>query len=149
MSCINEIQQHELPKSNAIEYLKGLTENELQFIASLDYGTQAEKHHNSIKSVITRDGIIHMETEYWFPYEVIELGANHLEIGHEREYTGCLLIIIINVLNGNDMTKFLDDYLYDRSTTISALPESEKLLIENLYFSQQGKNMTFKHIKDT
>jgi hypothetical protein len=115
--------------NDATQFIKSLTEDEIWFIAGLDYKADLEKHYSALKKVLVRNGNIEMATENWFPYEVIELGANDLIPGHQREFTACLLIVMMNIKFGTDKTKDLDQYISDRLDFINSLGADLKNLI--------------------
>jgi hypothetical protein len=84
------------------QLLVSLSEAERDYIANRDYGNDAPRHRKELDAVIARDGAIDMASQYWFPYEVIELCRNHLEAGHEREFAACAGIVLKNILDGTD-----------------------------------------------
>ncbi|NRB76275.1 MAG: hypothetical protein HRU46_18090 [Verrucomicrobiales bacterium] len=84
------------------EFLKSLTDAERDFIAALDYGNDLEKHRQEIDLVIERQGQVNFEKQLWYPYEVIELGKNWLQEGHEREFVACAGIVLQNITAGAD-----------------------------------------------
>ncbi len=69
-----------------VAFLASLTEGERDFIASLDYGNGAGTHREQPDRLIKNGGNLDGEQQFWFPYEVIELGKNWLQDGHEREF---------------------------------------------------------------
>lgn len=104
------------------ELLNSLTDEELSFIAGLDYGTDLVRHLKALRGVITRGGNVHMETEYWYPYEVIELGKNAIQVGHEREYAACMALVFLNMASGQDKMNDVPYLLESQSENMALLP---------------------------
>ena len=52
--------------------------------------------------------------QYWYPYEVIELGSHLLSPGHEREFVVCTLLARTAVSSGWDTATNLETKLADR-----------------------------------
>ena len=77
--------------------VKSASESELAFIAALDYGQDAERHLAALRAVCFEQGGVIRPDQYWFPYEVIELGAHSLREGHEREFAICTMLVLANV----------------------------------------------------
>lgn len=85
------------------------TTEELNFIAGLDYGIGQDSHYAELVDLIfKRNGVFH-ENNTWFPYEVIELGANYAQIGHEREFVICSLLVIHAVQTGFDTWSLIEE----------------------------------------
>jgi hypothetical protein len=118
------------------DLLNSLTEAELRFIAGLDYGMDLERHLNALRQVITRGGIVEMDTEVWFPYEVIELGKNCLEKHHEREYAACMTIVLQNIASGADRMNDASYIIETQLENIALLPSQ----LQNLVLSLSEKN---------
>lgn len=83
-------------------FLYSLTDAERDFIANLDYQDDFEKHRKGLDLVIKRHGEVDFESQLWHPYEVIELGKNSLQKGHEREFVACAGIVLFNISIGAD-----------------------------------------------
>ena len=64
-------------------------ESGLKFIASLDCEQDVEKHHSALTTVLSKQNGVITADQYFFPYEVIELGANALQPGREAEFALC------------------------------------------------------------
>ncbi len=79
-----------------IEFIQSITESELRFIAKSDYGTDADDYYKSLKSVIFGQGCIMTTSQSYIPGEVISLCSNYPTEKHEREFTICNLLVIIN-----------------------------------------------------
>ncbi|MEM7359899.1 MAG: hypothetical protein AAF431_12435 [Pseudomonadota bacterium] len=119
--------------SNIIDFIQTLTEEELRFISNLDYGCGAEKHFVVLKKVIFgQDGVGNYD-QSWYPYEVIELGANWLQPGHEKEFTACTLLVIHNVMKGNDGSTDLDYKFESHAKDYDQLPEKYRSLVLAAY----------------
>jgi hypothetical protein len=69
---------------------------------------------------------------YWFPYEVIELGKNGLQQGHEREFAACLGIVLRNIETGRDLHNDLDHILTQQSESVQQLPSELRALMDSL-----------------
>ena len=90
------------------EYLLSLTDAERDFIANLDYNQDISKHRKELDLVINNGGSIKGIEQHWYPYEVIELGKNYLDKDHEREFTACAIIVLLNIISGEDQCNDLD-----------------------------------------
>ena len=115
------------------ELLTSLTEAERNYIAQRDYGNDAQKHREQLDVVIERGGAIDLATQYWFPYEVIELCRNHLEDGHEREFAACAAIVLKNILDGSDKSNDIDWMVENVAPEIRRLPHELQLLLNELF----------------
>lgn len=119
--------------------LTSLTEEERNFIASLDYGQDAEQHRTALDAVISEGGHIDLALKgRWFPYEVLELGKNWLQSGHEREYAACLGIVLTNLRQCTDTLNDLEDILEHQTDSISKLPEDLKNMVTELLFMSRA-----------
>ncbi len=115
------------------ELLTSLTSRERDYIASRDYGNDARKHREALDIVIERGGAVNMATEYWFPYEVIELCKNQLEDGHEREFAACAGIVLKNMLDGSDKSTDIEPLAEVAAPEIGKLPNELQLLLNSLF----------------
>ena len=104
--------------------ISSATYSELDFIARRDYGVESEKHLGALRRVIFEQSGIPLSGQEWFPYEVIELGAHHLQAGHEREFAICTLLVIGAVEAGFDTSTDLSQKFHDRAADYDALPVS-------------------------
>jgi hypothetical protein len=125
-------------KMIASEFLNSLTEAELSFIAALDYGSGAERHLKALSEVIARGGAVRMETEFWYPYEVIELGMNHLQKDHEREYAACMAIVFLNLASGEDLMNDVSYILESQFENIASLPMDLQEMLLSLSHEIKG-----------
>jgi len=113
--------------------LESLTEEERDFIAALDYGNDADQHRSALDDVIADGGIVDFELKgYWYPYEVIELGKNWLQSGHEREYAACLGIVLKNMERGADQSNDVEWIIENEADSISQLPADLNAMITAL-----------------
>jgi len=101
-----------------------ITDDELTFISGLDYGQNRDRHLEALRKVIFEQDGVPTREQYWFPYEVIELGAHSLKPGHEREFTICTLLVINAVLTGFDNATDLCAKFSDRAAEYDALSVS-------------------------
>ena len=114
-------------------FVKSITESELAYVASLDYGEDSLKHLEALRAVIfEQEGNLKAE-QYWHPYEVIELGALSLEPGHEREFVICTLLVIQAVVSGYDKSTDLAERRMDKASYYAALPVGLGEKISNAY----------------
>lgn len=123
------------------DLLDSLTEGELKFIAQGDYGVDADLHlEGLVKLLHDQDGVL-SEGQYWYPYEVVELGAHSLKPGHEREFTACTLLVINAVATGYDRSTRLDWKFDDRAGDYDRLPTQLRELVMDAYLAV-GLNST-------
>ena len=85
-----------------VKFIKSITENEIKFIAERDYGADTEKHEYELRKLIFDQNGVISSNQYWYPYEVVELCRWSYEIGHEREFVICNIIICLSVIAGTD-----------------------------------------------
>lgn len=113
--------------------LESLSKVERDFIACLDNRNNVGQHRSALDDVISEGGILDFKSKgYWFPYEVVELGKNWLQDGHEREYAACLGIVLRNIVRGTDKWNDLVGILENQADSISQLPPELKTLIEEM-----------------
>lgn len=109
---------------NIEAFLKSLTEQERNFISNLDYTANHERHRAELDKVIENGGLVYFIYQgCWYPYEVIELGTNVLMKGHEREFTACVIIVLMNILNGGDRSNDINclvDYYHQESNNLTS-----------------------------
>lgn len=111
-------------------FLLTASEDELWFIAGLDYGQDQEQHFFALKELIFKRHGSLLSTNTWLPYEVIELGANSASIGHEREFVICSLLVIHNVTNGFDTWTELEEKFSNASIPLNMPSELTEILLE-------------------
>lgn len=114
------------------------SDKELAFIASLNYGQHQKRHHDALRHLITSQNGQLQEGQYWFPYEVIELGAHALKPGHEREFAICTLLVIAAVRSGFDKATDVRQKFQDRAEDYDRLPETLRQEILEAYLSVDG-----------
>ena len=102
--------------------ISSVTENELAFIAALDYGLRTDEHLAALRQVVFEQDGIPTSGQYVTPYEVIELGAHHLAKGHDREFAICTLLVIRAVESGYDEATDLSQKFHDRAADYGQLP---------------------------
>ena len=98
------------------------TQEELRFIAGLDYGQEIERHLAALNDLIFARGGAWQTGDNWFPYEVIELGSHWLQPGHEREFVIATLLVVDAVRSGYDATISLEEKLEARFDDYASLP---------------------------
>ena len=118
---------------NLSQLLQSLSASEREFIAALDYGADREAHRAALDTVIEHAGDVDFDAQgYWYPYEVIELGKNWLQEGHEREFAACIGIVLRNIQAGRDRSNELDYILTQHYDSIQQLPAELRELIDSL-----------------
>jgi len=114
------------------QLLHSLSDGERDFIASLDYGADRGKHRAALDAVIERQGEVDFDAQgFWYPYEVIELGKNWLQEGHEREYAACMGIVLRNIEAGRDRSNDVEDILAQHYDPVRALPHELREMIDS------------------
>ena len=98
------------------------TEAELAFIANLDYGQGVGQHLAALNDLIFHRRGEFQDGDLWYPYEVIELGANSVHSGHEREFAICSLLVIHAVVSGFDTRTDLADKFSTVDFSIDNMP---------------------------
>ncbi|WP_237468188.1 hypothetical protein [Vibrio stylophorae] len=116
-----------------IEFIKSITEAEMHFISHLDYGCDSDKHYEELQKVIFEQNGITSDEQFWYPYEVIELGSYDLQDGHEREFAICVLLVIHNVVNGTDPSNDLESKFNGQAQALDRLPEQLRSIILSAY----------------
>lgn len=102
--------------------VKSATPPELSYIAGLNYGLEQPQHLDALRRVIFEQNGALTKEQFWFPYEVIELGAHALAAGHEREFAICTLLVIEAVRSGYDTSTDLSAKFNDRAQQYDTLP---------------------------
>lgn len=114
------------------QLLHSLSDAERDFIAGLDYGADSAMHRLALDAVIERQGDVDFEAHgHWYPYEVIELGKNWLQQGHEREYSACMGIVLRNIEAGRDRSNDPKNIIEQFHDTIQALPHDLREMINS------------------
>jgi hypothetical protein len=126
---------------NLSQLLQSLSDSERDFIAGLDYGADREAHRAALNTVIEQAGNVDsVAQDNWYPYEVIELGKNWLQEGHEREYAACMGIVLRNIETGWDRSNDLDYILTQHYDSIQRLPAELRALIDSLIEAIMNKS---------
>ena len=99
-----------------------MTDAELRHIAARDYGCDADAHLAALRRVLFDQRGEFVEGDNWFPYEVVQLCAHHLELGHEREFALCTLLVIRAVAQEFDRATSLELKFDDQAASYQALP---------------------------
>ncbi len=86
-------------------------EEELRFIAGLDYGKDVDKHYQELRKVLLDQHGLVTKEQVWFPYEVIELGANHMQPGQEN-LALCTCLVAHAIIRGVDLSTDVE-YKFD------------------------------------
>ena len=101
-----------------------ITDDELEFIASADYGQDIDAHLAALRRVLFEQQGKFAAGQSWHPYEVVELSAHSLKPGHEREFALCTLLVLHAVAEGSDQHTDLELKFDDRAAEYQALPEA-------------------------
>jgi hypothetical protein len=118
---------------NLSQLLHSLSDSERDFIAGLDYGNDREAHRAAFDIVIDQAGNVDFDVQgCWYPYEVIELGKNWLQEGHEREFAACMGIVLRNIEIGRDRMNDLEDILAQHYDSIRQLPTGLREVLDSL-----------------
>lgn len=120
---------------DARNLLDSLTEAELKFIAEGDYGVDADLHLDELLKLLREQDSVLSEGQYWYPYEVVELGAHSLKPGHEREFAACTLLVINAVATGYDKSTRLDWKFDERAGDYGRLPTTLRDLVLDAYLA--------------
>jgi len=121
-------------------FISSISVKEMQFISGLDYGNDASRHEQALRELIFDRSGKFEEGEYWFPYEVVELGSNALQVGHEREFTICTLLVIEAVISGFDQSTDLMRKSAEMTPAYSSLPTNLNEIIVEAYLKATKVN---------
>ncbi len=126
-----------LPKK-ALDFIQTITPAELDYIADRWYLSHRDKQHNSLKKAIfEQDGRLKKD-QYIYPGEILDLGIEELELGHEKEFSICMILIIYNRLktvSGQSEEYFWIDFNKDKHK----LPPEYADLIEDCFLTDFDK----------
>lgn len=120
---------------DARNLLDSLTEAELKFIAEGDHGVDADLHLDELLKLLREQDNVLSEGQYWYPYEVVELGAHSLKPGREREFAACTLLVINAVATGYDKSTRLDWKFDERAGDYDRLPTTLRDLVLDAYLA--------------
>lgn len=101
-----------------------LTEAQLRFIATRDYGIDEEKHLTALRELLGPQRCRLGSEQFWYPYEVVELCAHDLTPGHECEFTLCTLLVLDAVHAGVDTASDPRMKFENCAASYDALPSS-------------------------
>ncbi|WP_266183209.1 hypothetical protein [Dyella humicola] len=116
-----------------MDLVQSISESELSFIAGLDYGKDQDRHQTALRLVIDQQGGKFNEGQYWFPYEVVELGAHDLQTGHEREFAICTILVIRSVAAGFDKATDLAEKRAAMESQYRLLPVALQVAVDAEY----------------
>jgi hypothetical protein len=111
----------DLIAEHLLQIARSMRRDELYEVARADYGSDLEKHFAALMQVIgKRDGIF-LESDAWFPSEVVEL-TSHIPgaPGHQ----GCTAILLLNALQTNDRAGWFDFRWLNQGAAYCALKPS-------------------------
>ncbi len=122
------------PIMSPTEFLASLTDAEREFIAGLDYGNDQERHREELDRLIEHGGVLTVRDrdQLWYPYEVVELGKNWRQAGHDREFVACGIIVLLNIIHERDEMNSLDAGLEVVVKALGQLPLHLRDLLEAL-----------------
>jgi hypothetical protein len=116
------------------EFLATVTEEERDFVARLDYGQDHGNHRKALDHAITNGGVVDIANQgVWFPLEVLELGRNALQPGHEREFVLCAGIVLQSDKTGDEA----EDLMQNHADEIRRLPEDLRSMLEGMITEMQ------------
>jgi len=116
-----------------LDLISSITDPEIEYVSALEQGQDVELHAEALKTVIfSQQGKI-KQSQMWYPYEVIESCSHKLEKGHEREFTLCTLLILLNVEQGADTHTDLESKLKSRKADYESLSDEHKEVILSTY----------------
>jgi len=113
-------------------FLATLPEEERDYIASLDYDEDTGEHRQQLDIVIAAGGIAHLDSQFWYPYEVIDLGKHFLVEGHESAFVACNGIVLLNISRGNDLSNDLDYLIPNIRTFEPKINQEHFAMLEEL-----------------
>ncbi len=111
-------------------FVQTASEQELWYIAGLDYGQGQEEHFVALKELIFQRNGLFLPSNGWYPYEVIELGANDAQVEHAREFVVCSLLVIHAVTSGFDTWTELEQKFSNANFPQNMAPDLMNILLE-------------------
>ena len=114
------------------EFLADLPESERNFLATLDNGEDVEEHREQLDLLIAAGGVAHLDSQFWYPYEVIDLGKHFLVEGHELAFIACNGIVLLNIANGQDTSNDLNYILPNFLTFADKIDKELVAMVEEL-----------------
>ncbi len=112
-----------------LEFVKSITEDEINFIANADYGEDADLHSKALRELIFKNDCILSDDQIWYPYECVELVRWECKEGHMREFAFCNIIIAISIISGADNTNDPEYMLNTITHEYDKLPEDLRELV--------------------
>ena len=116
-----------------VAFVRSLSDDELRFIASRDYGREADSHLQELRKLFATDSLVPSIDQNWYPYEVIELASNSLEPGHEREFAACTLLVLRAIEAGYDTGTFSEDKFRYHAPDYDRLPPALREAVLDAY----------------
>jgi hypothetical protein len=114
------------------DFLTSLSDGDRDYIASLENENDVGKHREQLDAVIANGGLVDLDTQYWHPYEVIDLGKHILVKGHEGAFVACNGIVLLNIFTGKDKSNEVDWVLPNFLIYSSLLDRDLVSMIEEL-----------------
>lgn len=88
--------------------IQSITQDEIAYIAKMDYGQDVDKHILALNQLIFEQNGLITDNQYWYPYEVVELAHYYVEPDHERAFAICNCLIAKNILWETDNNRSMD-----------------------------------------
>jgi hypothetical protein len=114
------------------DFLTSLPEVERNYLAHLDNGEDVDEHREQLDALIAAGGNADLDSQHWYPYEVIDLGKHFLESGHERAFVACNGIVLLNISTGEDKCNDIDYILPNFRSFAPQIAEDLVAMIEAL-----------------
>ena len=115
------------------EFLATLTDEDLDFIAGLDYGQDVALHREALEITIANGGVVDTDTQgVWYPLEVLELGRHVLQAGRERAYALCAGIVLQTGAQDDEAENLVENHAED----IAALPDDLRAMLQAMILDQ-------------
>jgi putative intracellular protease/amidase len=114
------------------DFLTSLSEVERNYLAHLDNERDVVEHREQLDALIAAGGYANLDSQHWYPYEVIDLGKHFLENGQERVFVACNGIVLLNISTGEDKCNDIDYIIPNFRSFASKIPEDLVAMIEAL-----------------
>ncbi|WP_444928896.1 hypothetical protein ACJJIF_13630 [Microbulbifer sp. SSSA002] len=118
-------------KKAMINFIQSITESELKFIAQADYGSDADIYYKDLRNVISEQQCILTLEQHYYPGEVISLCSHYLTPKHEREFSICICLVLLNrgvfSLNEANLQVWFNE---NKSLYRSLDPKHEKIIFD-------------------
>lgn len=91
------------------QLLPMLDDNQLKYIAKIDYGKDFDEHYVALKNLIVEQNgkILYDKNQSWIPYEVLSLSHFYCDKNYETAYVFANVILARNILMHNNI---FDDF---------------------------------------